>query len=162
MSVEIQQREGLFLIFPRQKPNFEYEYIATIDAGNVIKNWKASTLIEKLLKVYKKEGLNGDALLFTEDDLWKAEVIKFKGPKPSKVTAEPEKREGVYLIYPGQKPTLEFKYVKTIDAGNVIKNWKASTLIDKLLKVSKKEGVNAQALIFTEMDLWKADCVNFE
>ena len=46
-----------------------------------------------LLKVYKKEGIKGDAIIFTEDDLWKADVIKFKGKKPSKVTVEPERRE---------------------------------------------------------------------
>lgn len=161
-TVEVQQREGLYIIFPRQKPTFEYEYVKTIDAGNVIKNWRASTLIEKLLKVYKKDGIKGDALIFTEDDLWKAEVIKFKGEKPKSVTVEPEKREGIYIIFPGQKPTSETEYVKTIDAGNVIKNWRASTLVEKLLKVYKKEGVSAEGLIFTEEDLWKADCIKIK
>lgn len=162
LTVEVQQREGLYIIFPRQKPTFEYEYVKTIDAGNMIKNWRASTLVEKLLKVYKKEGIKGDAIIFTEDDLWKADVIKFKGDKPSKVTVEPEKREGVFIIYPQQKPTVETEYVKTIDAGNMIKNWRASTLIEKLLKVYKKEGVNADAMILTEDDLWKADCVKIK
>lgn len=162
LTVEVQQREGLYIIYPRQKPTFEYEYVKTIDAGNMIKNWKASTLIEKLLKVYKKEGVKGDAIIFTEDDLWKADVIKFKGDKPSKVTVEPESREGIYIIYPHQKPIFETEYIKTMDAGNMIKNWRASTLIEKLLKVYKKEGVDADAMIFTEDDLWKADFVKIK
>jgi hypothetical protein len=162
LTVEVQQREGLYIIYPRQKPTFEYEYVKTIDAGNIINNWRASTLVEKLLKVYKKEGIKGDAIIFTEDDLWKADIIKFKGDKPSKVTVDPEKREGVYIIYPQQRPTFETEYVKTIDAGNIIKNWRASTLIEKLLKVYKKEGVNADAMIFTEDDLWKADCIKIK
>ena len=78
LTVEVQQREGLYIVFPRQKPTFEYEYVKTIDAGNMIKNWRASTLIEKLLKVYKKEGVNADAMIFTEDDLWKADCVKIK------------------------------------------------------------------------------------
>lgn len=162
LTVEVQQREGLYIIYPRQKPTFEYEYVNTIDAGNMIKNWRASTLVEKLLKVYKKEGIKGDAIIFTEDDLWKADIIKFKGDKPSKVTVDPEKREGVYIIYPQQRPTFETEYVKTIDAGNMVKNWRTSTLIEKILKVYKKEGVNADAMIFTEDDLWKADCMNIK
>jgi len=44
----------------------------------MIKNWRASTLIEKLLKVYKKEGVNADAMIFKEDDLWKADCVKIK------------------------------------------------------------------------------------
>lgn len=162
LTLEVQQREGLYIILPRQKPTFEYEYVKTIDAGNMINNWRASTLIEKILKVYKKEGIKGDAIIFTEDDLWKADVIKFKGEKPSKVTVEPERREGVYIIYPQQKSTIETEYVKTIDAGSFIKNWRASSLIEKLLKVYKNEGVNADAMIFTEDDLWKADCVKIK
>jgi len=55
LTVEVQQREGLYIIYPRQKPTFEYEYVKTIDAGNMIKNWRASTLVEKLLKVTKKK-----------------------------------------------------------------------------------------------------------
>ena len=78
LVVEVQQREGLYIVYPRQKPTFEYEYLKTIDAGSVIKNWRASTLIEKLLKVYKEDGVKGDAIIFTEDDLWKAECVKFK------------------------------------------------------------------------------------
>ncbi len=162
LTVEVQQREGLYIIYPRQKPTFEYEYVNTIDAGNMIKNWRASTLVEKLLKVYKKEGIKGDAIIFTEDDLWKADIIKFKGDKPPKVTVDPEKREGVYIIYPQQRPSFETEYVKTIDAGNMVKNWRTSTLIEKLLKVYKKEGVNADAMIFTEDDLWKADCMKIK
>ncbi len=38
LTAEVQQREGLYIIFPRQKPTFEYEYVKTIDAGSVIKN----------------------------------------------------------------------------------------------------------------------------
>ena len=88
--------------------------------------------------------------------------MKFKGEKPSKVTVEPEKREGVYIIYPQQKPIFDYEYLKTIDAGSVIKNWRASTLIEKLLKVYKEDGVKGDAIIFTEDDLWKAECVKFK
>jgi len=35
-------------------------------------------LIGKLLKVYKKEGINADAIIFTESDLWKADCVKIK------------------------------------------------------------------------------------
>ncbi|MBA4304042.1 MAG: hypothetical protein C0424_07440 [Sphingobacteriaceae bacterium] len=162
VTVEVQRREGIYLVFPRQIPTFEYEYVKTIEVSGVVKNWKASTLIDKMISTYKKEGIVGDAILFTEDDLWKAEVIRFKGEKPSKVTVEPEKRQGIYIIYPQQKTTFDYEYVNTIDAGNVIENWRASTLIEKILQVFEKKGVNADAVIFTEVDLWKADCVNIK
>jgi hypothetical protein len=162
VKIELQQREGVYLIYPGQKPDFEYEYVGTVDAGTFIKNWRASTLIEKLFKVYRKEGLKGDALIFTEDDLWKADVVKFKNNKPEKVTANTERQEGVFLIYPSQKPIQKYEYVKTIDAGTFIKNWRASTLIEKLLKIFRKEKFNADAIIFIEDDLWKADAIKFE
>lgn len=162
LTVEVQQREGLYIIYPRQRPTFEYEYVTTIDAGIIIKNWRASTLLEVLLKAYRKDGIKGDAIIFTEDDLWKADVVKFKGEKPSKVFVEMEKREGLYIIYPQQRPPFDYEYVKTVNAGALIKNWRASTLITVILKDYKKEGVNADAIIFTEDDFWKADCVKIK
>lgn len=54
---------------------------------------------------------------------------------------------------------IETEYLQTIDAGNMVKNWRASTLIDKLVKVYKRDCVNADAILFTEADLWKADCL---
>ena len=162
LTVEVEQKEGVYIINPGQKPTFEYDYVKTIDAGAIIKNWRASTLVDKLLKRLKKDGTEVDALIFTEDDLWKADAIKFKGNKPEKVTVTIEQKQGVYLIYPGQKATFEYEYVRTIDAGTFIKNWRASTLVDKLLKVYKKESVQADALIFTEDDLWKADAIKLK
>lgn len=74
--MEIEQKEGLYIIYPGQTPDFKYEYVTTIDAGSFIKNWKASTLIDKLFKVFNKKGIEGDALIFTEDNLFKADAIK--------------------------------------------------------------------------------------
>ena len=162
LTVEIEQKEGVYIIYPGQKPTFEYEYVKSIDAGAIIKNWRASTLVDKLLKRLKKEGIEADALVFTEDDLYRADVVKFKGNKPDKVTVEIEQKQGVYLIYPGQQSTFEYEYVKTINAGAFIKNWRASTLVDKLLKVYKKEEIQADAIIFTEDDLFKADAIKLK
>ena len=78
LTVEIEKKEGIYIIYPGQKPTFDYQYVETIDAGRVVRNWRASTLLEKLLKVFKKKSINGDALIFIEDDLWKADVIKLQ------------------------------------------------------------------------------------
>lgn len=94
LTVEVGQKQGVYIIYPHQKPNFEYEYIKTIDAGDIIQNWRASTLVEKLLRVYGREVVDGDAIIFTEGDLWKADVVKFKNVKPKTVTVEAELREG--------------------------------------------------------------------
>jgi hypothetical protein len=162
LTVEIEQKEGIYIIYPGQKPTFEYEYVKSIDAGAIIKNWRASTLVDKLLKRLKKDGIEADALIFTEDDLFKADVVNFKDSKPNKVTVEIEQKQGVYLIYPEQKSTFEYDYVKTINAGVFIKNWRVSTLVDKLLKVFTKEEIQADALIFTEDDLFKADAIKLK
>lgn len=162
LTAEVAQKEGVYLIYPGQKPVFEYVHVGTIDAGSVIKNWRASTLVDKLLKVYKKEEFHGDALIFIEADMWKADVVKFKSTKPEKVLVEIEQKEGVYLLFPGQRPTFEYEYSKTIDAGLIIKNWRASTLVEKLLKVYKKENLRADALFFIEDDLWKADAIKLK
>ena len=76
LTVEIEKKEGVYIIYPGQKPTFDYQYLETIDAGRIVKNWRASTLIDKLLKVFRKKSKEGDALMFVEDDLWKADVIK--------------------------------------------------------------------------------------
>jgi hypothetical protein len=162
LLLEIQQREGVYLVYPRQVPQFEYEYVKTIDAGTFVKDWRASTLIEKILKVYRKEGIQGDAIIFTEDDLWKADVVRFKSKKPDKITVKSERREGVYIVYPNQRITNQYEYIKTIDAGTFIKNWRASTLVEKVLKIYKKQGISSDAILFTEDDLWKADCVKLK
>ena len=78
LTVEIEKKEGMYIIYPGQKPTFDYQYVETIDAGRIVKNWRASTLIEKLLKIFKKKSINGEALMFVEDDLWKADVIRLQ------------------------------------------------------------------------------------
>ena len=159
LSVQIQKKQGVYLIYPGQIPEFEYEYVETIDAGTFIKNWRCSTLIDKLLKVFKKDDVKADALIFTEDDMWKADAIRFSSENSENIKVKIEQKEGVSIIYPGQTPDFKYEYVETIDAGTFIKNWKCSTLIDKLLKVFKKDDVEADALIFTEDDMWKADAI---
>ena len=74
----VQQREGYLIFYPGQTPVAAYEYVGTIDAGNMVKNFRASTMLEEMFKAIKKKGFTGDAIIFTEMDLWKADVIKFK------------------------------------------------------------------------------------
>ena len=73
----LEQKEGIYIIYPGQKPIFEYEYVKTIDTGAFVSNWRASTVIDKVIKRAKKEG-SVEAIMFVEDDLWKADVIKMK------------------------------------------------------------------------------------
>jgi len=77
-TAKVQQREGLYIFYPGQTPVAAYEYVATVDAGGFVKNWRASTVTDDILAVIRKKGIKGDAIIFTELDLWKADVIKFK------------------------------------------------------------------------------------
>ena len=74
----VQQREGYLIFYPGQTPVAAYEFISTIDVGGFVKNYRASTVLADILKAIKKKGIAGDAIIFTDEDLLKADVIKFK------------------------------------------------------------------------------------
>ena len=77
-TVELQKVRGVYIVYPGQTLTQEYDYVGTVEAGGMVKNWKASTMLEIMLDKMEKKNLKGDALIFKEDNLWKAEIVKFK------------------------------------------------------------------------------------
>lgn len=77
-SAEVQQIEGVSVFYTGQKPKQEYTYVATIDCGFMIKNYKASYLIPMMIDRAKKKYPNVKAIIFTDTDLIKCDVIELK------------------------------------------------------------------------------------
>lgn len=79
------------------------------------------------------------------------------------ITVNPEKREGIYVIYPSQTLNIEYEYIKTVEMGPlVVKTFKASYLIGRLIDKAKKEGGKVDAILINEKNFLKADVVRFK
>lgn len=76
-------------------------------------------------------------------------------------TTEVENYQGWYIFWPGQKPSCEFEYLGTLEP-KVIKNFKASTLLNTFVKKAKEKFINGNAIVFKDLDLIKADIVKLK
>jgi len=120
--VELEQRQGYYIVCPGQTPTFEYEYVGTIKPGAVVKSYKYGDMLNTMLKRISKNDIKGDVLIFTDDNMQKVDVVKFKN-KPSNVTAKIDQNQGKWIVYPNQRMKFENDFVKHIKGPGVIKSY---------------------------------------
>ncbi len=86
-------------------------------------------------------------------------AFKVANYEPTKATANTELIQGMYLFIKS-KPVMEYDYVgtcKTVTFGS-----KASEAINCMIKKVKKDFPDANGIIFTDDDLWKADAIKLK
>jgi hypothetical protein len=73
---EVELNQGVY-IFIHSKPVLEYEYKGTCKLG-VTWSGKASEAINGMIKKVKKDFPEADGIIFTDENLWQADAVKFK------------------------------------------------------------------------------------
>lgn len=75
-NAKVEQIKGVYL-FIHSKPIREYEYLGSFEP-NVIPSKKGSTIINFMIKKGTEKYPQADGIIFTDDELVKADMIKFK------------------------------------------------------------------------------------
>ena len=75
-TADVEQYQGVY-IFIHSKPASTYEYIAT-EKTEVVWSAKASEAINAMVKTVKKKYPNANGIIFTDENLWKADAILIK------------------------------------------------------------------------------------
>ena len=75
-SANVEQIQGLYL-FIKSKPVLEYEYLGTCKTS-ITWSAKASEAINVMIKKVKKDYPSADGVIFTDENLWQGDAIKFK------------------------------------------------------------------------------------
>lgn len=75
-SATVDQIQGVY-VFIHSKPNKEYEYLGSFNP-KVVPSSDAKPVINYLIKKGKENYPQADGIIFTDDKLQKADMIKFK------------------------------------------------------------------------------------
>lgn len=75
--------------------------------------------------------------------------------------AHVEQTEGVY-IFMLSKPSTQYEYMGTIEKKGLVMTGKPEEMLNVMLKKAKKEYPQCQGIIFTKIDMYKADCIKFK
>ena len=73
----VEMYQGVY-VFARCKPTEKYDYLGTVKTGAIVKNFRAGYLIALLVKKSKEDFPDGNALIFTDEDMLEADVVKMK------------------------------------------------------------------------------------
>lgn len=76
-SAEVEQVQGVY-IFVHAKPSKSFEYLGTVSSPAVIKNYKASYLIDLMVKRAKEKHPTCNAVIFKNADLIEVEAVLIK------------------------------------------------------------------------------------
>ena len=76
-TAEVEQVQGVFIFHKGQKPTDETQYLGTVEL-NMVKNYKPENVIPQILKKAKEKYPNVQAILLTEENNWKCDVVTFK------------------------------------------------------------------------------------
>jgi hypothetical protein len=75
-TAEVEQIQGLY-VFIHSKPVMEYDYLGSFTPG-LVPSKNAQSIINHMIKKSKEKYPNADAIIFTDDELGKADLVKFK------------------------------------------------------------------------------------
>lgn len=75
-TAEVEQIQGLY-VFIHSKPVKEYEYLGTFAPG-VVPSKDAQKIINYMIKKGKDKYPQADGIIFTDDELGKSDLVKFK------------------------------------------------------------------------------------
>ena len=78
------------------------------------------------------------------------------------ITAIVEQKEGFYLFFPGQKPTLNYEIVGSVKSPGVVKSTRHDGMINTILKQVQKKGLKGDAILFTEPNLGACVVIEFK
>jgi hypothetical protein len=90
-------------------------------------------------------------------------ILGFAGFKmiSEKDSAKVEQKEGV-LIFMFSKPTSEYTYIGSVKKTGIVMSGKPEEMFNTLLRRCKKDFPQADGLIFTSVDMEKADCIKIK
>jgi hypothetical protein len=75
-TAEVEQMQGL-LVFIHSKPVVEFDYLGSF-TPNVVPSTNAKPIINHMIKKGKEKFPTADGIIFTDDQLGKVDLIKFK------------------------------------------------------------------------------------
>ena len=75
-SATVEQEQGIF-IFIKSKPISEYQYLGSV-SKSIALSGSPDEMLKSLIKKCKKEYPGADGIIFTSNDMDKADCIKFK------------------------------------------------------------------------------------
>ena len=68
--------------------------------------------------------------------------------------------EGIY-IFMLCKPATDYHYLGTVEKKGIVMTGKPDEMLKIMVKKVKKQYPTAEGIIFTELNMYKADCINF-
>jgi len=75
-TAEVEQVQGMY-VFIHSKPILEYEYLGSFTPG-MVPTKNAKGIVNHMIKKGKEKFPTADAIIFTDDELGKADLVKFK------------------------------------------------------------------------------------
>jgi len=78
-----------------------------------------------------------------------------------KSAATAEQREGIY-IFMLSKPAAEYQHLGSIEKKGIVMSGKPEEMLNTMLRKAKKDYPQCDGIIFTNVDMYKADCVKFK
>ena len=75
-TAQVEQIQGLY-VFIHSKPVKEYEYLGSFTPG-MVPSKNARSIINHMIKKGKLKYPNADGIIFTDDELAKADFVRFK------------------------------------------------------------------------------------
>lgn len=87
-------------------------------------------------------------------------LYAFKVVVSDKATATVEQHQGVY-VFQHSKPVAEYEYLGSVKKG-VAWSGKPEEMFNGLIKKCKSDFPTADGIIFTNLDMDKADCIKFK
>lgn len=98
------------------------------------------------------------ALFFSVAIVLIAAAVK---PQTSKALANVDQKEGIY-IFMLSKPAAEYQYMGSVEKKGIVMSGKPEEMLNIMLKKARKEYPQADGLIFSELNMYKADCIKFK
>lgn len=75
--------------------------------------------------------------------------------------AKVEQHDGLY-IFMFSKPVAQYETLGTIEKKGIVASGKPDEMLQLMIKKAKKDHPTCQAIIFTEVNMYKADCIKFK
>lgn len=149
------QMEGLN-IFMQSKPVSEYNYLGSVKKS-LAWSGDAKEMLNSMIKKVKKDYPTANGVIFTSVEMDKADAVLLNEPNGKSAV---DQIEGLY-IFIQCRPSAEYDYL-----GSVKKSlaWSGNPkeMLNSMIKKVKKDYPQANGIIFTSIDMDKADAIKFK
>lgn len=82
-------------------------------------------------------------------------------PVEDQAAAKVEQHDGLY-VFMFSKPAAAYEVLGTIEKKGLVASGKPDEMLQLMIKKAKKDHPSAQGIIFTEVNMFKADCIKFK